>query len=177
MPLELGTLERFGVVLVSTFLPLVERAGLRRLAIENATGTDSRLSVVVRCCRQVGRGGWLRAGPRRAELAYVWPWCRLSRLDEALHEYRRRSSQGRCHQRGRASCRHRMLACLQKRQLESWNPNPVFKKGKPEFSTDSPMQPSRASAQILRQYAPLRLLSVGSIAAHRVLRVRRKWRR
>ena len=40
-----------------------------------------------------------------------------------------------------------------------------LKKRKPEFSTDSPMQPSRASAQILRQYAPLRLLSVGSIAS------------
>ena len=53
-----------------------------------------------------------------------------------------------------------------------------FKKGEnPNFPPDSPMQPSRASAQILRQYAPLRLLSVGSIAAHRVLRVRRKWRR
>ena len=91
----------------------------------------------------------------------------LSRLDEALHEYRRRSSQGRFHQRGRASCRHRALASLTEGQLESWNPNPVFfKKGEnPNFPPDSPMQPSRASAQILRQYAPLRLLSVGSIAS------------
>lgn len=41
-----------------------------------------------------------------------------------------------------------------------------FKKGEnPNFPPDSPMQPSRASAQILRQYAPLRLLSVGSIAS------------
>ena len=92
----------------------------------------------------------------------------LSRLDEALHEYRRRTSQGRFHRRGRASCRHRTLASLTKEgQLESWNPNPVFfKKGEnPNFPPDSPMQPSRASAQILRQYAPLRLLSVGSIAS------------
>jgi len=57
---------------------------------------------------------------------------------------------------------HRVL----KRQLESWNPTRFFKKGEnPNFPPDSPMQPSRASAQILRQYAPLRLLSVGSIAS------------
>ena len=40
----------------------------------------------------------------------------------------------------------------------SWSPGiriPFFLRGrKPEFSTDSPMQPSRASAQILRQYVP-----------------------
>jgi hypothetical protein len=91
----------------------------------------------------------------------------LSRLDDALHEYRRRSCQGRFHRRCRASCRHRTLASLTEGQLESWNPNPVFFKREktPNFPPDSPMQPSRASAQILRQYAPLRLLPVGSIAS------------